>query len=164
MELIAALIHKPRLIFLDEPTIGLDVVAKERMRRFIKHIHARGRTTIILTTHDLSDVEKLCERVIILDHGRVLYDGSLPALVERFEGSRALVVTFSEPVEDPSLPGLPPPRCEGLQATYAFDGREMTAAGLIEQVFQRFRVADVEIHRPEIEDTIRKIYEQKLLL
>ncbi|MDO8971850.1 MAG: ATP-binding cassette domain-containing protein, partial [Saprospiraceae bacterium] len=79
-DLAAALLHEPPLLFLDEPTIGLDVVAKQRIRQFIQHIHERGRTTIILTTHDLSDVEKLCERVIILDHGRVLYDGALAAL------------------------------------------------------------------------------------
>jgi ABC-2 type transport system ATP-binding protein len=163
-DLAAALMHEPLLLFLDEPTIGLDVVAKDRIRQFIQHVHTRRRTTIILTTHDLSDVEKLCERVIILDHGRVLYDGGLASLIERFEDSRTLVVTFTDPVEDASLPGLPSPRREGLQAIYAFDGKQVTAAGLIEQIFLRFRVADIEIRRPEIEETVRRIYEQKLLL
>jgi len=163
-DLAAALMHEPALLFLDEPTIGLDVVAKERIRQFIQHIHENRRTTVILTTHDLSDVEKLCERVIILDHGRMLYDGGLTALVERFEGSRSLVVTFGEAVADATLPNLPTPRIEGLQAIYPFDGKEVTAVMLIEQVFARFRVADIEIRRPEIEETIRKIYEQKLLI
>jgi ABC-2 type transport system ATP-binding protein len=163
-DLAAALMHEPALLFLDEPTIGLDVVAKERIRQFIQHIHEKRRTTIILTTHDLSDVEKLCERVIILDHGRLLYDGSLATLLDRFEGSRSLVVTFSEAVSDASLPNLPHPRLEGQQATYAFDGKQLTAVMLIEQIIARFKVADIEIRQPEIEDTIRKIYEQKLLL
>lgn len=162
-DLAAALLHEPPLLFLDEPTIGLDVVAKERIRQFIQAVHQHRRTTIILTTHDLSDVEKLCERVIILDLGRVLYDGSLSTLVERFEDQRSLVVTFAEPVFDPGLPGIPAPIVEGLRATYRFDGRQVTVASLIEQIFQRFRVADVEIRRPEIEETIRRIYEQKLL-
>ncbi len=163
-DLAAALMHEPALLFLDEPTIGLDVVAKERMRQFIQHIHTKGRTTIILTTHDLSDVEKLCERVIILDHGRLLYDGGLAALVERFEGSRSLVVTFREAVAAASLPNLPAPRMDGLQAVYPFDWKEVTAVQLIAQVMERFQVADIEIRRPEIEETIRKIYEQKLLV
>jgi ABC-2 type transport system ATP-binding protein len=163
-DLAAALLHEPPLLFLDEPTIGLDVVAKERMRQFIKHIHNQGRTTIILTTHDLSDVEKLCERVIIIDQGRLLYDGELNALLDRFESGRKLVVTFSETVEDASLPGLPAPRREGLQAVYDFDGKQVTAAHLIEQIFQRFHIADIEIRQPEINETIRRIYEEKLLL
>lgn len=163
-DLVAALLHEPPLLFLDEPTIGLDVVAKERIRQFIHTIHNRGRTTIILTTHDLSDVEKLCERVIILDLGRVLYDGSLDTLIERFEDQRSLIVTFADPVSDPTLPGIPAPHLEGRTATYLFDGRQVTVASLIEQIFQRFRVADVEIRRPDIEETIRRIYEQKLLV
>jgi ABC-2 type transport system ATP-binding protein len=162
-DLAAALLHEPRLLFLDEPTIGLDVVAKERIRQFIRHVHQKRRTTILLTTHDLSDIEKLCERVIILDLGKVLYDGALEKLIERFEDSRSLVVTFAEAVADPSLPGFPPPRWEGLQAIYPFDGKQVTAAVLIDQVFKRFHVADVEIRRPAIEETIRRIYEQKLL-
>ena len=162
-DLAAALLHEPPLLFLDEPTIGLDVVAKERIRQFIQHVHTRRRTTIILTTHDISDIEKLCERVIIIDQGKLLYDGALQSLLDRFQGGFSLVVTFAETVTDASLPGLPAPQQDGLVATYHFDGKQVTAAGLIGQIFQRFRVADIEIRRPEIEETIRRIYEQKLL-
>lgn len=162
-DLAAALLHEPPLLFLDEPTIGLDVVAKERIRQFIQHVNSRRRTTIILTTHDISDIEKLCERVIIIDHGKLLYDGALQSLLDRFQGGQSLVVTFAEFVQDASLPGLPPPQQVGMVATYSFDGRQVTAAKLISQIFQRFRVADVEIRRPAIEETIRRIYEQKLL-
>ncbi len=162
-DLAAALLHEPPLLFLDEPTIGLDVVAKERIRQFIKHIHTRRRTTIILTTHDISDVEKLCERVIIIDQGKLLYDGALESLIDRFQGRLSLVVTFAEFVPDAGLPGLPIPQQDGMVAIYSFDGKQITAAQLIEQIFQRFKVADVEIRRPEIEETIRRIYEQKLL-
>lgn len=162
-DLCAALLHEPRLVFLDEPTIGLDVVAKERIRQFIQHIHKERGTTIILTTHDLSDVEKLCERVIILDLGRVLYDGSLGALVEKYEGDRTLVVTFAEDVEDASLPGLPAPRRQGRQAMYVFDNKKIPASTLVQAVMGRFPVADLEVRRAEIETTIRRIYENGLL-
>ncbi len=162
-DLAAALLHEPPLLFLDEPTIGLDVVAKERIRQFIQHVHTHRRTTIVLTTHDITDIEKLCERVIIIDQGKLLFDGALQSLLDRFQGGFSLVVTFAEFVTDTSLPGLPPPQLDGLVATYHFDGKQVTAASLIGQIFQRFRVADVEIRRPEIEETIRRIYEQKLL-
>lgn len=162
-DLAAALLHEPRLLFLDEPTIGLDVVAKDRIRRFIQDVHQQGRTTIILTTHDLSDVEKLCERVMILDQGKLLYDGYLSSLVERFEEQRSLVVTFAEDYPQVGLPGLPEPICEGRQATYLFYSRQNNATELIQQLFQRFKIADLEVRRPELEVTIRRIYEQKLL-
>ncbi len=95
----AALLHDPDVLFLDEPTIGLDVVAKERIRQFIQTINRERGTTVILTTHDLSDIEKLCERVMIIDHGKLLFDGRLAALLERFGGKRALVLEFAQPYD-----------------------------------------------------------------
>ena len=162
-DLCAALLHEPPLLFLDEPTIGLDVVAKERIRQFIKYIHQKRGATIILTTHDLSDIEKLCERVIILDQGQVLYDGSLTALIAQFETERTLVVTLAEEVADVSLPNLPPPTRQGLQAIFSFDSRSVAASNLIQQVMARYPVADLEVRRPEIETTVRRIYEERLL-
>ncbi len=101
-DLAAALLHEPPLLFLDEPTIGLDVVAKERIRQFIHHVHTHRRTTIVLTTHDISDIEKLCERVIIIDQGKLLFDGALQSLLDRFQGGFSLVVTFAEIVAMPA--------------------------------------------------------------
>ena len=89
-DICAAFLHNPDILFLDEPTIGLDVVAKERIRTFIQHINQERNTTVILTTHDLSDVEKLCDRVLIIDHGRLLYDGYLNSLKNRFGGNREI--------------------------------------------------------------------------
>ncbi|MGE5603521.1 MAG: ABC transporter ATP-binding protein, partial [Nitrososphaerales archaeon] len=93
-DLAAALLHDPKLLFLDEPTIGLDVVAKERIREFIRTVNRERGTTIILTTHDLGDVEKLCERVIMIDRGKIMYDGALETLRRRFGEGRVLVVDF----------------------------------------------------------------------
>lgn len=162
-DLCAALLHEPRLLFLDEPTIGLDVVAKERIRQFIKHIHTEHGATILLTTHDLSDIEKLCERVMILDQGQLLFDGSLTTLVERFETDRKLVVTLAEEVEDITLPNIPPPVRQGMQVTFTFDGKQISASNLIQQVMANLPVADLEVRRPEIEATVRRIYEENLL-
>lgn len=163
-DLCAALLHEPRLVFLDEPTIGLDVVAKERIRQFIQHIHRERGVTVLLTTHDLSDIERLCERLMILDHGRLLYDGSLPGLNGRFESDWSLVVTFAELYEDVRLPGLPEPDREGPRAIYRFDHRRYASADLIQQLLPRFRIEDLEVRRPALEETIRRIYEEKLLL
>lgn len=163
-DLCAALMHEPALLFLDEPTIGLDVVAKEHIRAFITHIHRERGVTVLLTTHDLSDVERLCERVMILDHGRLLYDGALEALNQRFEGEWTLYVTFAAPVADPLLPGLPAPQVEGLRAVYRFDHRTLPAARLIERILERFEVADLEVRPPLLEETIRRIYQERLLV
>jgi len=163
-ELAAALMHEPKLVLLDEPTIGLDVVAKERIREFIRHINHQRGTTVILTTHDLSDVERLCERVLILDHGHLLYDGRLADLMNRFEDHRLLVVTFARPYEEVSVPGLTLKKREGSQAVYAYDHHKLSPAELIGLLNAHFEIADLEMRRAEIEDTVRRIYEEKLLL
>jgi ABC-2 type transport system ATP-binding protein len=166
-DLCAALLHEPRLVFLDEPTIGLDVVAKERIREFIQHVHRERGVTILLTTHDLSDVERLCERVMILDHGRLLYDGALAELNRRFESDWSLVVTLEDGAAsgaDLIMPGVDAPRREGSQLIYRFDHRTTTAADLIQQILPRLPIADIEVRRPAVEETIRRIYEEKLLV
>ena len=163
-DLCAALLHEPRLVFLDEPTIGLDVVAKERIRQFILHMNRERGVTVLLTTHDLSDVERLCERVMILDHGRLLFDGRLSDLNERFESDWFLVVSFAEDYEDVSLPGLPPPHREDHTAVYRFDHRQVGSAELIQQLLPRFHIYDIEVRRPAVEETVRRIYEERLLL
>jgi ABC-2 type transport system ATP-binding protein len=163
-DICAALLHNPTLLFLDEPTIGLDVVAKERIRRFIRHINRQRGTTILLTTHDLSDVEKLCERVMIIDHGQLLFDGPLEALRERFGGRRQLVVDFAEPYEEgAAVRGAEISERDGSRVTYQFDGKVITASELIGRLSARYRIRDLEVREPDIETTIRRIYEERLL-
>ena len=163
-DLCAALLHEPKLVFLDEPTIGLDVVAKERIREFILYINQQRGTTIILTTHDLSDVEKLCERVMILDKGQLLYDGSLESLTARFEGERMLMVVFAEEYADIEVDGARLLEKNGREALYAFNWRNLSSSELLGRLLGKFKVADLEVRRPELEQTIRRIYEEELLL
>ncbi len=162
-DICAALLHEPDLLFLDEPTIGLDVVAKERIRQFILHINREHGTTVLLTTHDLSDVEKLCERVMIIDHGRLLFDGSLAALSERFGGKRELVVDFAEDYGDVGIEGAAVVERDGTRAVYRFGRETISASELIGALSARYRISDLSVREPDIEDTIRRIYEERLL-
>jgi ABC-2 type transport system ATP-binding protein len=162
-DLCAALLHDPPLLFLDEPTIGLDVVAKERIRRFILHINQARRTTVLLTTHDLSDVEKLCERVMIIDRGRLLYDGPLEALRRRFGGQRELVVYFGKDYPSVEVEGAAVSEREGRQVTYRFQRSEITASALIGRLSGQFQIRDLEVREAEIADIVRRIYEERLL-
>lgn len=162
-DLCAALLHDPPLLFLDEPTIGLDVVAKEHIRQFITYINKERGTTILLTTHDLSDVEKLCDRVMIIDMGRLLYDGSLTNLRDRFGGKRKLVVEFIEEYPDIQVPGAEKVGSEGSRVIFQFDRDAITASQLINRLSQHYRIQDLEVREPDIEETIRRIYEERLL-
>lgn len=162
-DLCAALLHQPKLLFLDEPTIGLDVVAKERIRRFIRYVNRERGVTVVLTTHDLSDVERLCRRVMIIDHGRLLYDGQLEELRRRFGGKHELHVEFSQNYEIHKVEGAQLARSDGLRAVFLFDRQEVSASTLIGRLSQKYRIRDLTVREPDIESTIRRIYEEKLL-
>ncbi|MFC4947054.1 ABC transporter ATP-binding protein [Pseudonocardia sp. GCM10023141] len=160
-EVTAALLHSPELLVLDEPTIGLDLASKERLRTFLSAVNARGDVTLLLTTHDLPDVERLCRRVIVIDHGRVLVDDELTTLRRRFAGNRALVVELVQPA--PALTGLPGVvaavvEAQGLRQRLEFAPSQTTAADLIAQVAQRVELRDVTVDEPSIEDLVRTLY------
>ncbi len=162
-DLCAAMLHDPVLLYLDEPTIGLDVVAKERIREFIRHINRERGATILLTTHDLQDVEKLCDRVMIIDHGRLLFDGALNELLTRFGAKRELVVDMAESYPTLHIEGAEVVEHEGLRATFQFDRSSVSASELIGRISARYRIQDLSVREPEIEATIRRIYQERLL-
>ena len=162
-DICAALLHNPDLLFLDEPTIGLDVVAKERIRQFIQHVNAERGTTVLLTTHDLADVQKLCQRVMIIDRGKLLFDGRLQALQDKFGGKRELVVDFAQAYESVAVEGATVVEHHDLRATYQFERQTISASELIGQLSARYRVQDLAVREPDIEATIRRIYEERLL-
>lgn len=163
-DLAASLLHDPTLLFLDEPTIGLDVVAKERIRQFVKTVNAARETTVLLTTHDLADVQKLCPRVLIIDHGRLLYDGELSVLQTRFGGHWQLTADFAEPYPDVRIAGAELLAYGDNRAVYAFDRQQLSASDLIGLLSARFSLQDISVQAPDAEATIRRIYEEKLLL
>ena len=162
-DLAAALLHDPRILFLDEPTIGLDVVAKERIREFLAEINRERGVTVILTTHDLADISRLCPRVVLIDKGRVLYDGALAALQAHYGRWRTLVVDLADDVgELAPLPAAELVRREGQRVWLRFDREATTAAALIAHVVVHHAVRDLTVEEPDIEAVIRGIYEQGL--
>jgi ABC-2 type transport system ATP-binding protein len=162
-DLAAALLHDPAILFLDEPTIGLDVVARERIRQFLTAINHERSVTIILTTHDLEDIERLCPRVVLIDHGHVIYDGALETLRTRFGRRRTLVVDLNEDLADDQatleVPNAKLERREGPRLWLSFDRDATTAAALIADVAARYGVRDLTVEEPDIETVVRGIYE-----
>jgi len=156
----AAMLHDPRVVFLDEPTIGLDVVAKEAIREFIARVNRERGTTFILTTHDLADVERLCRRIVLIDRGTLVYDGEIDALRDRYGTHRTLVVTLCEtpPVDRIDVAGAEVESREGDVWRLRFDRRSVSAELLIRRVADRYCVSDLSIEEPELESIIRRIY------
>lgn len=158
-DLAAALLHDPAILFLDEPTIGLDVVARERIRQFLTHINAERGVTIILTTHDLADIARLCQRVVLIDHGRIIYDGALEALRARYGRWRTLVIDLSHEMNGLLVPHAEIVRQEGPRTWLRFDRDVTTAAALIADIAARYPIRDLTVEEPEIEAIVRGIYE-----
>jgi viologen exporter family transport system ATP-binding protein len=153
----AAMLHDPEILYLDEPTIGLDVVAKQAIRTFIARENAERGTTVILTTHDLIDVERLCRRILLIDHGRLVYDGEIETLKEQYGTHRTLVVQLTEP-QDVSVDGTELMSREANVVRLRFDRRETSADQLIRRVAEKYSITDVSIEEPELESIIRRIY------
>ncbi len=154
----AAMLHDPQIVYLDEPTIGLDVVAKEAIRNFIGEINSERGTTVILTTHDLADVERLCHRIVLIDNGTIIYDGSVERLRTEYGTHRTLVVTLAESYADVDVEGAEFDGREGNVVRLRFDRRTLTAEALIRRVTERYAITDVSIIEPDIETIVRRIY------
>ena len=158
-DLTAALLHNPEILYLDEPTIGLDVVAKEHIRQFLKKINTERQVTVILTTHDLNDVEKVCQRMIIIDSGKIIYDGGIDALKQRYGKTRMLIVDLAQAYPDIKLDGAKMTRREDNRIWLTFDRDTISASELIAQLIARYEIKDLTISEPEIEEIVRRIYE-----
>ena len=154
-ELTAAMLHGPELLFLDEPTIGLDVVAKQRVRDFLIEINRDEGVTVLLTTHDLGDIERLCNRLLVIDQGSLIWDGTIADLKERYGGERTLVVDLEEPAPPLELPGARVERVDGPRQWLRFRG---SASELTSTVAASARLVDLQIMEPDIEEIVRRIY------
>jgi ABC-2 type transport system ATP-binding protein len=159
-EVAAALVHSPRLLVLDEPTIGLDMISKERLRQFLIAERAERGTTLLLTTHDMSDIERLCDRVLVVDHGRLVYDGTLPGLAKRVALQRVLVVDLWEPRAPLALTEASHLGSEGdgVRQRLAFSPTTTTAARVLAEVAAQVEVRDLTLEEPAIEDIVRTLY------
>ncbi len=159
-ELAAAFLHHPKIVYLDEPTIGLDVAVKERIRDFIRKMNRDQNITVMLTTHDIGDIEDLCDRIVVLDEGRKIYDGQLDALVNRFS-SRRLVLETDDDIEI-GLDGVQEVNRIDGQVEIVFDREMISASDLMQEVLQRYDVGDFSIKEPDIELVVKKIYNEGL--
>ncbi|MED2753964.1 ATP-binding cassette domain-containing protein [Bacillus thuringiensis] len=166
-ELAAALIHNPPLLFLDEPTIGLDVLVKLKIREFLKEMNERYKTTILLTTHDITDIEALCERVIMLDEGNIMYDGSLKNLRTQWGAEKEIHFQFVAPVSYQALSMVIPDnhvvwsKAKEENAWVAkIPNEEVVISMLISKVVQAFQIKDLKINEVSTEEIIRNIYEE----
>ncbi|MBI2761247.1 MAG: ATP-binding cassette domain-containing protein [Chloroflexi bacterium] len=160
-DLTAALLHDPDILYLDEPTIGLDVVAKARIREFLLALNRDRGVTVLLTTHDMGDIERLCRRMIVIDHGHLIYDGDLATIKDRFGGERTVVVDLEETSEPLDVPGARVIKVDGPRQWLRFRRGDTTAAEVVAAVAARARLLDLAIEEPEIEDIVRRIYEGK---
>ena len=154
----AAMLHDPPIVYLDEPTIGLDVVAKEAIREFVGTINRERGTTVILTTHDLADVERLTRRIILIDEGTIVYDGSIDKLRAEYGTHRILVLTLGAEYPDFAVAGAEVEAREGVTLRLRFDRRAVSAEALIRRVLERYTIAEIAIIEPDIETIIRRIY------
>ncbi len=158
-ELVAALLHLPKVLFLDEPTIGLDVVMQKKIRDFIKDYNQRFKATVILTSHYMDDVKELCERVIVIDKGRIFFDGKLSEIIKKYADHKTLEVVFSETVEKKDFSVIPdakiidynPPRV-------VFSAKRNKVNEVAAKLLTKFHVADLNITESSIEDIIREVF------
>jgi len=157
-DLVAAILHSPPVLFLDEPTIGLDIDGKFAIRKFIKDINQAYETTIILTTHDLDDIKELCSRIIVINHGKIVEDGSLNNLLSKIAPIRKLIVDFYDTPHDISHPKAKIAKKEGARIWFEFEKEIITAAELIADISKTHSVRDLSLEEADIEDIIRTMY------
>lgn len=159
-ELVAALLHSPKVLFLDEPTIGLDVISQNNIREFLKKYNKKKKTTIILTSHYMEDVEALCDRVIIINHGELIYDGQLEELVDDYIDHKILEVTFHEKVNDAELKALGRLKERTIKRA-VLEVEKSKAKDVAVKLLTKFPVDDILINEVDVEDVIRKIFISK---
>ncbi|MFO7793643.1 MAG: ATP-binding cassette domain-containing protein [Candidatus Nanohaloarchaea archaeon] len=159
-ELAAAFLHHPKIVYLDEPTIGLDVAVKERIRDFIRKMNENENITVMLTTHDIGDIEDLCKRIVVLDEGKKIYDGSLDKLVNRFS-SRRLVMQVERPEDfELNVDGVKEIKNTDDGLEVVFDREVISASDLMRIILEDYEVQDFQIREPDIEEVVKKVYNE----
>ncbi len=160
-EIVMALLHDPKILFLDEPTIGLDVVAKDAVRKFLSRINRERGTTIILTTHDLQDIEEICPRLIMVDHSRLIFDGETAKLRRALGSARRLMLEFAA---DPGPLELKTARLtsdDGLRKHYLLDRDDVSLVHVLDEIGDTTDLKDISLEEPNIEEVIRTFYQRR---
>jgi ABC-2 type transport system ATP-binding protein len=163
-EIAASLLHRPKVIFLDEPTIGLDVIAKKNLRALIRRINEEEKTTVFLTSHDMGDIEKLCKRMVIINCGKILLDDSVKNLKYKYDNKKIISVRYSDTVDfsfDKELPGVAIPSKSQYAARVEVDTTETDLDALMALLFRTGKIEDISISSRPLEDVIADIYGQK---
>ncbi len=160
-EIAAALLHRPKILFLDEPTIGLDIVAKQKMRELIKELNRKEKMTIFLTSHDTQDIEHLCRRIIIINHGKIIYDGSVADIHKRFLQNKVISIKFEEPVKTVQVPGIKVLKINKYAVDLEINVKEKSIIEVVEMLMKKYKIADINISDPPIEEIISLIYKRK---
>lgn len=157
-DIVAALLHSPKIVFFDEPTIGVDVVGKETIRQFIRELNEKDNITMIFTTHDMQDIEKVCDRLIIIDKGSKVYDGELSGIREKFGTTRQLEVEFVQEYDIAPIEHVEIVNLDARKKRFVFENRDVKIDELMNDLLTKYGVRDINISEPEIESLIRKIY------
>lgn len=159
MELIAALLHNPRVLFLDEPTIGLDAVASKQIRKFLKEINEVKKTTIILTSHYMEDIKMLCKRTVVINHGTKLYDGSTDELFDRYQKNKKVIVTFEAPIKDISIKTNETYLVENSLYKHIYKVSKANAPKLLSELME-YAPKDIGVEEEEIGVVVERIYQE----
>lgn len=158
-DLAVSLLHDPKIVYLDEPTIGLDVIAKSRIRTFIREVNKEKRTTVILTTHDMDDIEQICDRIVLINKGSIIYDGSLTRFKHQFSPGYLLSVQFADDqpilIDDDRLTVI---REEGPSKQIVFRQEQISVGEAVSFLTRQYPVVDLQLKEPNIEDIIKEIY------
>jgi len=159
-ELIASLLHNPEIIFLDEPTIGLDVIAKRDLRDVLRNLNKKWKTTIFLTSHDTGDIEALCKRTIIINKGQVVYDDTTRSLKSRYITAKKLYVRFDNQVEDFKMDKVRILTNRKYEVSLEVDTTQRSIKSVLEEIIKKFSIVDINIEDPPLDEIISGIYEK----
>lgn len=157
-DIVASLLHSPEIVFFDEPTIGVDIIGKETIRSFIKELNEQDKVTMIFTTHDMQDIEQTCNRIIIIDKGSLMYDGSLQEIRSKYGTSRRLIAEFNEETAVAPIKNVIIEDLKDRKVSFTFDNNIVDVNKLMHEVLEKYSVHDVTVAEPEIESIIQKMY------
>jgi ABC-2 type transport system ATP-binding protein len=157
-DIVAALLHSPKIVFFDEPTIGVDIIGKETIRSFIKELNEKDKVTMIFTTHDMQDIEQTCNRLIIIDKGSIMYDGSLHEIRNKYGTSRELIAEFNEETKVQPINDVIIEDKEDRRVSFTFDNNVIDVNKLMHEILGKYSVRDITVKEPEIESIIQKMY------